>query len=301
MAIQVGCGSWTDPEYVEILYPPKLPATQRLAGYARCFGHVEVNASFYSIPSPTTAAKWAQMTPPGFFFDLKLHKTLSGHSRRMGDLPKPLRPAGTAPMQSFQMTAELQRDLIAYTLEQVQPMAKAKKLGAFLLLLPPRFHPEKHRLEELDPMIEALGKHPLAVELRQRAWVTGKALASTLAYFRERAITWVAVDMPRCDADNVMPDIDEITNPKLSYLRLHGRNVDGYLNGKTAAEKFHYAYSDAELKGIVERIKRLAVKAKDVRVVASNHSEDFAPKAALQIMRLLGQPITAPGSEPELF
>ena len=289
MAIQVGCGSWSDSEYVGILYPPGLPAGQRLSGYARMFGHVEVNASFYTIPDRATATRWGDMTPPGFLFDFKLHKTLSRHGTRTSDLPKSLRPAGASGV--IDLSPQLQAELVAYTLEQLAPLAKAKKLGAFLLLLPPRFTPKSHRLEELDPIVEALRGRPLAVELRRRDWVEGPALAGTLAYFRERGITWVAVDMPKSDAPNVMPAIDEVTQPKLAYLRLHGRNEAGYLNGKTAAERFHYDYKPRELREILSRIERLAAQAADVRVVASNHAKDFAPKTALALMRLLGQPV----------
>jgi uncharacterized protein YecE (DUF72 family) len=302
MAIQVGCGSWSDPEYVGILYPPGLPAAQRLSGYACHFDHVEVNTSFYTIPERATAARWGEMTPPGFFFDFKLHKTLSRHGTRMGDLPKALRVAGALPGQSLELSAQLQAEIVAYTLQQLGPLARAKKLGAFLLLLPPRFAPGAHRLEELDPLVEALRGHPLAVELRRREWVEGPALAGTLAYFRERGITWVAVDMPSSEAANVMPAIDEVTQPKLAYLRLHGRNEQGYLHGKTSAERFHHDYDGRELNQIVKRIERLAAQAENVRVVASNHAEDFAPKAALRIKKLLGQSSpAAPQRQKELF
>jgi uncharacterized protein YecE (DUF72 family) len=296
MAIQVGCGSWTDPEYVGVLYPPGLPATERLSAYARCFDHVEVNASFYATPDAHTIAKWEAMTPPGFLFDFKLHKTLSRHGTRMGDLPGPLRLPGAHPMSPLDLSPALQAEIVAHTLERLQPLIAAKKLGAFLLLLTPRFHPEKDRMEELDPLVEALRDHPLAVELRQRAWVEGKALASTLAYFRERGITWVAVDMPLSNEANVMPAIDEVTQPKLGYLRLHGRNEQGYLHGTKASERFHYDYSEMELHEIVTRIQCMAAQAQDLRVVASNHAEDFAPKAALRIKQLLGQKVTAPGN-----
>jgi uncharacterized protein YecE (DUF72 family) len=296
MAIQVGCGSWSDAEYRGILYPPGLPANRRLSGYAYWFGHVEVNASFYIIPERKTLANWDEQTPPGFLFDFKLHRTLSGHG---GGLPPGLRKKG--PPRPWPDGGQL-RETAAYTLEQLEPMMKAKKLGAFLLLLAPRFTPDRHRLEELDPLVEAIRPHSLAVELRQRAWVEGKTRASTLAYFRERGITWVAVDMPDSKEPNVMPAIDEVTQPKLAYLRLHGRNEQGYLHGKSAAERFHYDYSAAELKEIVARIKRLASQAEDVRVVASNHAEDFAPKAALALKRLLGQPLPPPATgQDELF
>jgi len=271
MAIHIGCGSWADPEYTGVLYPPGLPAKDRLRGYAQCFGHVEVNSTYYAIPRENVVKGWIQQTPPGFIFDLKLHRAFS------------LSPEKTAAAG----------ELLQRTLGAVEPLIEAGKLGAFLLVLPPSFGPDRHRLDELDRLIEKLAPHVLAVELRHSDWVAGKRKAETLAYFRERKATWVAVDMPQIEGSTIMPPIDEVTNPQLGYLRLHGRNPH-YLEAKTAEEGHTYAYTSRELASLATRIKRLAEKAAELRVVANNHAQDYAPKTALALKRLLGQ--TAPAA-----
>jgi len=291
MSIRVGLGSWSDAEYRGILYPPGLAAGERLRGYARWFSHVEVNASFYTIPSKEQAAKWAAQVPEGFLFDFKLHKTLSGHATSAGALPPALR--GKITGTALTPGGAWQKEVAAYTLEQTEGLKCARKLGVFLLLPAPQFTPDRRKLDEFDPLVEALGGENLAMELRQRAWIEGKQRERTLGYLRERGIAWVAVDMPKGEAVNLMPAIDEVTQPELAYLRLHGRNLEGYLHGKSAAERFHYDYRPTELKEILKRIEKLGAEAKEVRVVASNHSEDFAPKAALELKRLLGQPLQA--------
>jgi uncharacterized protein YecE (DUF72 family) len=98
-------------------------------------------------------------------------------------------------------------------------LIKAKKLGAFLLLLPSRFGPEKNRLEELDVLVEKIRPHRLAVEFRNNEWVKGRKRADTLAYFRERGISWVCVDMPKLSDPTLMPPMDEVTQPGLAYRR----------------------------------------------------------------------------------
>src|SRR5882672_8675362 len=90
--VLVGTASWTDPGFIEDWYPPKLPARERLAWYAEHFNLVEVNSSFYAIPSQTVVANWAEQTPPGFVFDLKLPRLLSRHSTPLATLPRGLRP-----------------------------------------------------------------------------------------------------------------------------------------------------------------------------------------------------------------
>jgi len=166
----------------------------------------------------------------------------------------------------------------------------AKKLGVFVLTLPPSFSPERHQLDELDALIGKLPQRPLAVELRHRDWVQGDALATTLDYFRRNKLVWVAVDLPQLDSSSLLPPIDEVTNAQVAYLRLHGRNPN-YLKAETAAEKHHHDYTARELKEIVKRIETLAAGARDVHVSVNNHAENFAPKAALALRRLLSQPM----------
>ncbi len=276
MAIRVGCGSWADREYVGLLYPPGLPPAQRLREYAKWFNHVEVNSGYYATPRRATVQNWIRQTPADFLFDLKLHRHLLGSLASR----EPASRKGSG-------------DLLAFLLKEIQPLIKAKKLGAFLLLLPPRFGPERNRLEELDGLVERIKPHRLAVEFRHRAWVKGRQRAATLGYFRERGISWVCVDMPKLSDPTLMPPMDEVTQPALAYLRLHGRNP-AYLEAKTAAERHDHLYSARELKEIVARIRRLADKAAEVRVVANNHAGDFAPRTALELRRLLGQPVPGP-------
>ncbi len=154
-------------------------------------------------------------------------------------------------------------------------------------MLSPIFSPERHRLEELDPLIEKTRPYPLAIELRHVDWVNAKNRAATLEFFRDRGVTWVAVDLPRIEGSDLMPPIDEVTAPNLAYLRLHGRNPK-YLEAKSAAERHIHAYTEAELKEIIGRIRRLTAGAKDVRVIANNHFSDFAPTTALCLRQLLG-------------
>ncbi len=266
MAIQIGIGSWADPEYAELLHPRGLSADRRLSAYAMWFHHVEVNATYYALPKKEAVTKWGEATPDSFLFDIRLPRAIS---------------------QSPEKAAADGR-LLGYLFEGLAPLIEARKLGTFLLVLSPFFKPEKHRLEELDGLIEKLKPHPVAIELRHRAWVGKDQRDTTLAFFRERHATWVAVDMPQLEDSELMPAVDEVTTPGLAYLRLHGRNPF-YLKSKTAEERHTYAYSGDDLQEIVKRIETLSSQAKNVRVVANNHASDFAPLAALTLKQMLGQ------------
>jgi uncharacterized protein YecE (DUF72 family) len=268
MAIHIGCGSWADAAYTGVLYPKGLPSNQRLHTYAQWFDRVELNNTYYTTPSPKQMAGWAAETPPAFKFDFKLHKAFSQN------------PAAAA----------ADRELMAKLHAAAQPLLDRKKLGVFLLTLAPSFGPKAHQLDELDAVVEKIPSRPLAVELRDRAWVDGEALASTLAYFRSRNLAWVALDLPLIKHPALLPPIDEVTHPHVAYLRLHGRNPD-YTKAKDAKEKHRYDYPETELKEIAGRIQNLAAQATDVHVSLNNHFADFAPQAARKLRYLLGQKV----------
>jgi uncharacterized protein YecE (DUF72 family) len=112
----------------------------------------------------------------------------------------------------------------------------------------------------------------------------------------------VNVDAPRGTHFTIMPtELDAITNERIAYLRLHGRDARAYLTGKTVAERFNYDYSDAEIDEIARRSEKLAREAKQVHVVFNNNARDYAPHAALRLRRALGQLVTPPPQTAELF
>jgi uncharacterized protein YecE (DUF72 family) len=103
----------------------------------------------------------------------------------------------------------------------------------------------------------------------------------------------VAVDAPPGDHVPIMPSIDAVTRDDLAYMRMHGRNTEGYLTGKSVAERFAYDYSDDELKEIATRAKGMAEDADFVHVMFNNNRGADAPTAAQRMRELLGQAVPA--------
>src|SRR3954447_6934665 len=182
--ILVGTSSWADPGFVEDWYPKGLAARDRLEWYAQRFEYVEVNSSFYAVPAQKTVARWAEITPDDFSFDVKLHRLLSRHSAGLDSLPPDLRDdAVTNERGRVELTPELEGALVDHTLEAVAPLTDAGKLGPFLLQLTPAFSPHDHELDELDSLADKLAPHGLALELRHRGWVGDKRLEKTLDWY----------------------------------------------------------------------------------------------------------------------
>ena len=284
--IVVGTSSWADPGFVEEWYPTDLPARERLPWYAEHFEAVEVNSTFYAIPAPGTVARWAEQTPDGFTFDVKLHRLLSRHSAGLDSLPPDLRDtAETTARGRVRLDEKLQDALADRILEAVEPLGD--KLEAFLLQLSPGFAPRNNELDELAPLVERLAPHPVAIELRRSSWLRGDQAERTLAWMEDHAAVWVCTDLPDADHLTIMPPLDAVTNAKLAYFRAHGRNAEGYIKGRSVAERFAWRYGDEELEEIGGRARELAEQAGEVHVMFNNNRGSDAPVAAERMRELL--------------
>src|SRR5437870_9424206 len=82
---RVGCSGWNYPHWREILYPRGLPASRWLERYAEEFATVEVNATFYRLPTRKAVAGWASATPDGFVFAVKASRYLT-HVKRLREV-----------------------------------------------------------------------------------------------------------------------------------------------------------------------------------------------------------------------
>jgi uncharacterized protein YecE (DUF72 family) len=254
--IVIGTSGWADPGFAEEWYPQGLPSEERLPWYAEQFEAVELNSSYYAVPPRETAARWAEVTPPGFRFDVKLHRLLSHHPAGPDSLPPDLRgSAQLTPRGGVVATEELQRALAAELLRAVEPLDEAGRLSAFLLQLSPQFAPRLHALEELDPVLETLAPHRVAVEVRHRGW-TRRDRAEQLRAYLER---W---DAALVNAETPVGD--------LAYLRLFG------------------AGDADELLQVALRARALAREASEVHVYVNARGGE-APRAARRLRELLGQ------------
>ncbi|HKH16708.1 MAG TPA: DUF72 domain-containing protein [Solirubrobacteraceae bacterium] len=293
-SINIGTSSWSDPGFVEEWYPAGLPARDRLPYYAERFDAVEVNSTFYAVPAASQVERWAEITPDGFTFDVKLHRLLSRHSAALDSLPKPLRErAKTGSRGRVRLDERLEQALADAVLDAVAPLADAGKLATFLLQLSPAFSPHAHSLDELESLVERLAPHPVAIELRHRSWTTRGRLEPTLGWMEEHGAVWVGVDAPRGRQITIMPPVDAVTNPAVAYLRAHGRNAEGYVRGRSVAERFAYRYADEELEEIGARARELAAGAEQVRLHFNNNRGSDAPVAAERMRELLGQGVSA--------
>jgi uncharacterized protein YecE (DUF72 family) len=297
VAIVVGTSSWADPGFVEHWYPEGLPAKERLPFYAERFEAVELNSSFYAIPATSTVEGWVKATPAASFrFDVKLHRLLSRHAAQLKELPADLRDdAETNERGRVLPDSALVDEMVRRTAEAFKPLSDAGKLGAYLLQLTPAFDPRRNELDELAPVIAGLAPVRVAVEFRRRSWASSKRFEGVLDWLSAHDAVFGCVDTPPGDHVPIFPPIDAVTDDSLAYMRCHGRNTEGYLHGRTVAERFDYDYPTDELEEIGDRAKALDQEAEQVHVMFNNNARELAPKAARALRGVLGQD---PGPEP---
>jgi uncharacterized protein YecE (DUF72 family) len=263
--VVVATGGWSAAEW----YPRGLSARERLPWLAERLEAVEIDSSFYALPAARTVQRWAKITPERFVFTAKLHRALSRHAAPLKSLPTDLRDGVSLTERGrVVLDDDLEATLCARTLAVFEPLYASGRLGCLLLQLTPAFNPGEHRLAELEPLIQALAPVPLAIELRHRDWMNRRD--ETLAWFRDVGAAFVSVDTPSSSAPMAMPRDDAVTRADLAYLRAHGRNAERYVRGRSAADRFDYAYSAAELRDLAIRAQALAEEAERVVCVFTN-------------------------------
>jgi uncharacterized protein YecE (DUF72 family) len=142
--VHVGCSGWNYRDWRGVLYPPGLSTPHWLKRYAEVFRTVEVNNTFYRLPSRDAVARWAKQTPDEFTFAVKASRYLI-HMKRFTDMGRGV--------ERFY--------------ERIQPLIDAGKLGPVVWQLPESFRRDDERLagalEALPP-----GRH--CFEFRHASW-----------------------------------------------------------------------------------------------------------------------------------
>ena len=125
--VHVGCSGWNYAEWRGLVYPEDLPQSRWLEHYATHFDTVEVNATFYRLPTRETVEHWIEQTPDGFQFAIKASRYLT-HIKRLRELPKYCRAAARA-ARAAARHAEDGPDALAAAGE-LPPRRRATRRGA---------------------------------------------------------------------------------------------------------------------------------------------------------------------------
>ncbi|MBS5912409.1 DUF72 domain-containing protein [Paenibacillus macerans] len=281
--IKIGLSGWGDHDD---LYPPRTPARDKLAWYARYFSLVEVDSAFYAVLGTEVYRRWLAETPADMTFILKAYQGMTGHSR--GKTPY------GGPGEMFQ----------AY-LDSIQPVVEAGRLTAVLFQFPPWFDCSPEHVRQLRAVCKWMGRLPLALEFRHQSWFAKETRERTLAFMREEGWIHVVCDEPQSGQGSV-PTVLEPTDSDLTLVRLHGRNAAGWSqSGSPHWRELRnlYRYSREELLEWRDMLSELSGKGtREIGMIFNNNSGGDAAGNALEMMEILGlRPRALPPRQLDLF
>jgi len=294
--IRIGTASWTDPTMTApgVFYPRGADsAEERLTFYAETFPIVEIDATYYALPSARVAEAWVARTPPDFVFDAKAHALMTGQPTETKRLPKDIRAAlpeelaAKSRLYARDLPAELRDGVWEMYLAGLQPLVASGQLGSVLLQYPRWFFPTS---ESRDLILEArqrLGEVRSAVEFRSETWFNQKNRERTLLFLSDNAIPFVMVDGPQGLRSSV-PPLVAVTSPELAIVRFHGRRAETWeATGIPVVERFRYLYSADELAEWLPRIREAAQEAHEMHVLMNNCYANYGSTNARELASMI--------------
>ena len=285
--LRVGTASWTDRTLLESgWYPPEANTPEeRLKFYASNFDVVEVDSTYYGLPSERNAALWVERTPADFTFDVKAFSLMTGHPMQIRGIPKALReelPEDAGPRLAADKVPEEVVDRVWEMFRSaLMPLHSAGKLGLVMFQYPQWFMPGSKAREEILAARERLPDYDIAVEYRQGAWFADEdATRKTIDFLRAEGIPYVAVDMPQGFKVSV-PPVAEGTSDRFAVIRFHGRRTETWTKKNVhPTERFRYDYSDRELEEWAPKARELQEQAKETHALFNNCYRDYAVRNA---------------------
>lgn len=181
--IRVGTSGWHYKDWQPVFYPESLSSDDYLDHYQQYFDTVEINNSFYNLPSGKTLESWAGRVPENFLFAVKASRYLT-HMKKLKDPREPL--------ENF--------------MDRMKSLGRT--FGPVLFQLPPHW---RMNLDRLGSFLELLPDSPAAFEFRDPSWFDPRVY--DLLDERNRAFCIY-------DLDGRLSPIE--TPGGFVYVRLHG-------------------------------------------------------------------------------
>lgn len=256
-SIVFGVAGWSYPDWAGTVYPRGVK--DRLAYLSNYVDLIEINSTFYRIPSVEQVSVWLRAVEckPAFSFAAKLHRDVTHN--------------GVLTLKDSERFHE-----------GLSPLVKAGRLSHLLAQFRFDFDDVPERREYLERVRNAfcvLG--PLTLELRHRSWQTDQALD----FLRGLGVNVAALDYP--SGRNAF-DIEDPGVGEHAYFRLHGRNAAAWFDKNAGRdETYNYYYSEVELKALLDRTLKLTRGRKSLTVVGNNHYEGKELANILQLKALV--------------
>jgi uncharacterized protein YecE (DUF72 family) len=288
----VGTASWTERTLVEsdTFYPPSIKtAEERLRFYADHFKTVEVDSTYYALPSERNAKLWVERTPNDFIFNVKAFAMLTQHAAETNRLPNAIKELLIPEQLTKSRLERPGKEVLDLAFRMfhsaLAPLRDASKLGMLLFQFPPYFVRSARNFDYIAGLGQRLPGMPLAIEFRHPSWVAeGEARLATMKFLREHRLAYVSVDEPQLRS--TIPSFLDVTTED-AYIRFHGRNSENWFRRDIeVAERYKYLYSEGELADWTDRLRKVK-GAKRAFVIFNNCYRNFGIMNATTMQQML--------------
>lgn len=262
MEVLIGTSGYDHPELKGSFYPSDLPRKDFLQFYSTKFNALEINSTFYGMPTAQRMLSFWERSEGRVKFSVKLTRLL---------------------------THEIDRNWKNSALEFRQAVTSIQEkdaLSTILIQFPESFHYTSENRFYLADLIKTFEGFPVVIEFRHRDWIK----ESVFAGLEARGAGIVFCDMPQLKN---LPNGFALKTPFIgpnAYIRLHGRNTNGWYaggeNGKDTP-RYDYEYSESELNSFLPIIEKALQEGKNVQMFFNNHPKGIGFKNAMQLKQML--------------
>jgi uncharacterized protein YecE (DUF72 family) len=263
--IRIGTSGFSFDDWLGRAYPLGLAKAKMLEHYESVLGFdtVELNFTYYAMPTPKTLASMVSRTGAGFCFVVRSHRDMT-HDIWADEDRRVLKETG---------------DVFRAFRAGISPLVDSGRLGCVLVQLPVFFYPAPQNYEYLLKMPALMPGVSIVVEFRNRAWLRPDAFR----LLEQSGMGCCVVDEPKLS--RLMPFEPRRTSD-IGYFRFHGRNQNWFKASRE--ERYNYLYSKAELDEFIPPLRSVSAGAKTTFVFFNNCHAGAAARNALMMKQMLG-------------
>jgi uncharacterized protein YecE (DUF72 family) len=261
--IKIGTSGFSFSDWKGTVYPAHIRDRDMLSYYEKELGFsaLEVNFTYYTLPSRKSFEAMSQKTSDGFEFVVKAFRGMT-HEIRDGETG--------AWVDNQEVFKRFKYCLL--------PLEEKGKLTCVLAQFPYGFFPHRENLDYLERFKERMGNVPLVFEFRNQTWLKD----GTFQWLKKNGVGYCIVDEPKLP--KLMPYLPQVTS-EIGYFRFHGRNPNWF--NTPMSVRYNYLYGEEELKEFIPDIETISKATSKTLVFFNNCHSGYAAKNAAQMAKLL--------------
>ncbi|TFG30372.1 MAG: DUF72 domain-containing protein [Promethearchaeota archaeon] len=258
----IGCAGWDYKDWVGPFYPKTLESSHHLEHYVKYFDIVEINSTFYNLPSFEIVSGWVKRVPKDFKFIVKAWQKMT-HNLNDPDL----------------------EIYINQFFSRMEPLRE--KISRLLFQFPPWFKYSEKHLKQLNILIKKVPiDYKYIIELRDNSWFNPGILFNLIDGYRGILGT------------TYMPDLIPfyMSNQKSYYIRLIGDRELTVFNRiqRTQEEALNNLNQNID-------ILQKSPNIHEIFIIVNNHFAGFAPESANELKKRFGLPIKQFNQQKKIF